>query len=153
MKNLNLFTVITVSVLLFFFTQIAKSQTCNEEEVIAVDDLKRTVENSLINARVVTTMLDSGTEITAFYTEGKLLKITSTTYQYNSEQIFFSEGHLRYYEISGYKKNKMFFYVYYFSDDKLFCKTNNNTGKPMKIKSGEEKKVIDIVEEYLLAIQ
>jgi hypothetical protein len=147
-----------ISVLLIFTSVITHSvyskSGCDENKIEAVNDVKRTVENSLINAVSVTKLTEGGIELMAFYLEGKLLKISATNSLSGSEQIFFNQNtQFVYYERSGYLDGNPFFYIYYFNENKLFCIENGLNGKPMKKGMKDEQEVIDVVESYMHEVQ
>jgi hypothetical protein len=127
---------------------------CDPEKVEAVNEVKRTVENSLINAASLTKLTDSGIEIMAFYLDSRLIKISANNSLSNSEQIFFGQNtEMVYYEISGYAAGSQFFHIYYFSEGKLFCKENGLNGKEIKRSRKDGEKIRKILDEYLAEIQ
>jgi len=133
---------------------VLSGYACDPEKVEAVNEVKRTVENSLINAASLTKITDSGIEIMAFYLDSRLIKISAANSLSNSEQIFFDQNtEMVYYEISGYTAGSPFFYIYYFSEGKLFCKENGLSGKEMKRSRKDGEKIRKILDEYLAEIQ
>ena len=83
-------------ILVITITQIAVNifpQTnCDEGKILALEDVWRSVENSLIDAVTVTACLKSGIELTAFYKSVELIKISTTDNHSGTEQIFFQQG-------------------------------------------------------------
>lgn len=133
---------------------IHSGNVCDQEKVEAVNEVKRTVENSLINTTSLTKVTDSGVEIMAFYADGKLIKISATNSLSQSELIFFDQNtEMVYYEISGYSGGAQFFHIYYFSDGKLFCRENGLNAKEMKRSRKDGEKIRKILDEYLTEVQ
>jgi len=133
---------------------VFSSLACDPEKVEAVNEVKRTVENSLVNATSLTKLTDSGVEIMAFYAQGKLIKISATNSLSQSELIFFDQNtEMVYYEISGYSKGAQFFHICYFSEGKLFCRENGLNAKEMKRSRKDGEKIRKILDEYLTEVQ
>jgi len=133
---------------------IYAGNTCDPDKVEAVNGVKRTVENSLINATSLTKLTDSGIEIMAFYADGKLIKISANNSLSKTELIFFDQNtEMVYYEISGYSGGKQFFHIFYFSEGKLFCKENGLNGTEMKRSRKDGEKIRKILDEYLTEVQ
>ena len=146
-----------IAVTIYFlisFTQSAHSQiTCDEEKIKYAEDIRRTAENSLYEARLVNVTLSFGTELTAFYFNNRLVKISTTDNLSHSEQIFFDNHTAACYESSGYENGKEYFNAYYLSENSIFCKQNKLTGAFVEIINSEVENIYRIIEEYLLAIQ
>ncbi len=137
-----------------FITQAAISQvSCDEKKVSEAEEIRRTVENSLINAVSITKMLSSGTEIMAFYFESRLIKISATDNLSHSEQIFFNKETPRCYERSGYDNGKEYFIAYYLEDNRIFCKQDQLSGRYLNLDNNEEKTIMLKIEEYSSEIQ
>lgn len=154
--NINLFSLLilfSLFVLISNTQNILAQKKCDENKTAAIDEIKRTAENSLINAKSVTKMLDSGTEIIAFYVDGNLIKISASNSLSVNEQIFFENGFPKYYDVSGYKKGKQFFFVYYLENDKILCKQDLLSGKSLKFLKVEEKKLFNNINSYMEALQ
>lgn len=133
---------------------VFSGRACDPEKVEAVNEVKRTVENSLVNAASLTKFTDSGEEIMAFYAEGKLIKISAANSLSQSELIFFDQNtEMVYYEISGYSGGAQFFHIYYFSEGKLFCRENGLNGTEMKRSRKDGEKIRKILDEYLAEVQ
>lgn len=145
----------TIIILLFLFTAGTGAQTvCDEAEVSRIDSIKSYAESSVINAASVTKDTDNGFTITAYYDgNGKLLKLRAENNLSNTEQVYFENDRMCYYEISGYRSGEMFFEAWYFSGNKLFCRKNVLSGSGMKISRKEGSKIISMVERYLEEIQ
>lgn len=145
--------------IIFFITQAALQQgiccqiSCDENKILESEEVRRTAENSLINAGSVNAALPSGIEITAFYNEGRLIKISTTDNLSHSEQIYFEKDILRCYESSGYDNGKEYFIAYYIKDDKVFCKQNKLSGVFLELGKNEGNDIILKVQDYLTAIQ
>lgn len=145
--------------ILFFITQAALQQgiysqlSCDEKKISESEEVRRTDENSLLNARSLNVTLTSGIDLTAFYYEGKLIKISTTDNLSHSEQIFFDKDLLRCYESSGYDNGKEYFTAYYITDDKVFCKQNKLSGTYLELGKNECNDIIMKVQDYLTAIQ
>ncbi|KXK52014.1 MAG: hypothetical protein UZ05_CHB002001404 [Chlorobi bacterium OLB5] len=146
-----------IAVLFFFITQAAcilYTQTdCDEKKIAESEETRRTAENNLIDARSITVNLPSGTELMAFYQGGDLLKISTTDNLSHSEQIFFSKGHLKVYEKSGYNNGKQYFNAWYADDGKIFCSRDMLSGRFLLLDENECIGILKTVDEYLLAIQ
>lgn len=144
---------------LLFITQTAYQQevnsqiSCDEKKISESDEVRRTAENSLVNAVSVNAALPSGIDITAFYSEGKLIKISTTDNLSHSEQIFFDKDIPRCYERSGYDNGKEYFTSYYIQDNSIFCKQNKLSGRYLELESNEATNIILKIEEYLAAVQ
>lgn len=154
-KNINpSYCLITVFIIQVLLAPEVNSQTgCDENKIQLAEDIRRTAENNLIFAVTVNVNLTSGIEITAFYTEGKLIKISTTDNLSHSEQLFFENGMIRVYERSGYNKGKEYFTAWYIESDQVFCKQDKLSGKFLTVEITESKKLINIVDEYLFALQ
>ena len=146
--------------IIFFITQansneeILSQGICDENEIEKVNDVKRTVENNLIYATSISKTTDNSVELLAFYSEGKLLKITATSSVSVSEQIFFnSDSQMVYYERFGYSGGKEFFEINYFRGNALFCRENGLNGEKVNFSRKAGQKILDVVEKYLLEIQ
>lgn len=154
-SEMKLITYLTV----LFITQAALQQgiysqlSCDENQISESGEARKTAENSLLNARSVNVTLPSGIDITAFYCEGKLIKISTTDNLSHCEQIFFEKENLRCFESSGYDNGKEYFIAYYIKDDKVFCKQNMLSGAFLELGNNESKGIIMKVQDYLLAIQ
>ncbi len=144
---------------LLFITQAAFEQgiycqlSCDENKISESEEARRTAENSLLNARSLNVTLPSGIDLTAFYNEGKLIKISTTDNLSHSEQIFFDKDLLRCYESSGYDNGKEYFIAYYIKDDKVFCKQNKLSGSYLELGKNEGNDIILKIQDYLKAIQ
>lgn len=145
--------------IILFITQAVHQQevisqiSCDEKRISESKEVRRTAENSLLNAGSVNVTLPSGIDLTAFYNGGKLIKISTTDNLSHSEQIFFDKDIPRCYERSGYDNSKEYFTAYYILGNEVFCKQNMLSGSYMKPDSNEEKNIMLKIEEYLAAIQ
>jgi len=149
-----------ILIILFFITQATGSHAlfsqsiCSENEIESVNDAKRTSENNLVHSTAVTKLTDEGIEVTAFYYENRILKISTSNSASVSEQIFFnSDYQMVYYERSGFAGSKEFFDIYYFRGNTLFCRENGLNGEKVKFSKKAGKKILETVEKYLLEVQ
>lgn len=144
-------------VLFFIITQAAYnlySQTgCDDQKITESEDVRRTAENSLIDARTITINLPSGIELMAFYKNSDLLKISTTDNLSHSEQIFFKGGFLKVFERSGYNNGNQYFTAWYVYDGKIFCKQDMLSGRTLPLDENESNEILKTVDDYLLAIQ
>ena len=152
MKLIVLLTILSIST--GVFTKAAYTQiSCDEKKISRSEEVRRTAENSLLNASSVNVMLPSGTDLTAFYNAGKLVKISTTDNLSHSEQIFFEDGHTYVFERSGYLEGKEYFKAWYFFEDKIFCKQDMLSGKYIEPADEENKEILKALDEYLLSVQ
>lgn len=127
---------------------------CSESEVNRIDSIKTGTESLMPNAKSVTKDSDIGFTITAYYdTSGSLLKLKAESNLSENEMLYFENGVLCYYEISGYRKGEIFFEVYYFSEGSLFCAKNFLSGSVIKISRKDGSNIISKSEKYLEEIQ
>ena len=136
------------------FTKAAYTQiSCDEKKISRSEDVRRTAENSLLNASSVNVTLPSGIDLTAFYSAGKLVKISTTDNLSHSEQIFFGDGHTYVFEISGYLEGKEYFKAWYLFEDRIFCKQDMLSGKYLEPADDENNEILKTLDEYLLSVQ
>ncbi len=145
-------------VLLFMIAVVCEGTgaqyACSEPEVNRIESIKAGTESLVPNAKSVTKDSDAGFTITAYYgTVGSLLKLRAESNLSENEQLYFENGVLCYYEISGYRKGEMFFEAYYFSNGSLFCAKNVMSGSVIKISSEDGNEIISKAEKYLEEIQ
>jgi hypothetical protein len=144
-------------ILVITITQIAVNifpQTnCDEGKILVLEDVRRSVENSLIDAVTVTAGLKSGIEITAFYKGSELIKISTTDNLSETEQIFFSKGHLKIFERSGYRNGKQYYLAWYADEGKIFCCQNLLSERFLEPDDNQSLEILKTVDEYLLALQ
>lgn len=151
MKKRNNFT---VAVLIFTLISLQSfSQNCDEKAVEQSNEVKRTVENSLINSTSMTKITSNQEELTVFYHEGKLIKISATDNMSQNEEVFFNNGMLRYYSVSGYRDGNQFMEICYFSDDVLRCYEDGLKGEYRKFDKEFESRILTKVNRYLEEIQ
>ncbi|MBE2219666.1 MAG: hypothetical protein IAE90_15750 [Ignavibacteria bacterium] len=148
----------TIIIILFLFAagmEGSKAQTvCDEAEVSRIESIKNDAEAGIANARSVTKDTDNGYTVTAYYDgSGKLLKLRAESNLSNTEQVYFENDKMCYYENSGYRSGEMFFEACYFSGNSLFCRKNVLSGSGMKISRKLESKIVSRVEKYLEEIQ
>jgi hypothetical protein len=153
MKKL-VFTLLLIPV----FVSLSKAQTCNDSLVYEIDMIKQNAETMLVYSSTTNLKLETGEILLAFYFEGKLIKLTvdnSENEGYMIAELFFKDGFLRHIAEEFRKGSKFYKDYYYFKSDKLICFQNENSGdyKDDKIYSIAEKKWLEKVDKYLLAIQ
>lgn len=134
------------------------AQTCNDSLVYEIDMIKQNAETMLVYSNTATVKLETGETLLAFYFEGKLIKLTvdnSENEGYRIAELFFKDGFIRHIAEEYRKENKFFKDFYYFKDDKLICYQNENSGdyKDENLYSIAEKKWLEKIDKYLLAIQ
>jgi hypothetical protein len=153
MKKL-VFTLLLIPV----FVSLSKAQTCNDSLVYEIDMIKQNAETMLVYSSTTNVKLETGEILLAFYYEGKLIKLTVDNSEYEGymiAELFFKDGFLRHIAEEFRKDSKFYKDYYYFKSDKLICFQNENSGdyKDDKIYSIAEKKWLEKVDKYLLAIQ
>ncbi len=136
----------------------SQAQTCNDILVYEIDMIKQNAETMLVYSSTANVKLESGEILLAFYYEGKLIKLTvdnSENEGYMIAELFFKDGFLRHIAEEYRKDDKFYKDFYYFKDDKLICYQNENSGeyKGDELYSIAEKKWLEKVDKYLLAIQ
>ena len=152
MKLIVLLTIFSIST--GVFTKAAYTQiSCDEKKISRSEDVRRTAENSLLNASSVNVMLPLGIDLTAFYSAGKLVKISTTDNLSHSEQIFFGDGHAYVFERSGYLEGKEYFKAWYLFEDRIFCKQDMLSGKYLEPADDENNEILKTLDEYLLSVQ
>lgn len=137
--------------MLLLIPKVYGQTNCAEEEIAAIDEIKRTVENSLINSTNLKTRLESGEEIMAFYFNGKLIKISVFTEP--SDVLFFDNGEIKCYVNDGTRNNKIYTDLYYFKNNKVICVMEAASGLVRTITETEEKRLLEKVDKYLTAVQ
>ncbi|HWA07053.1 MAG TPA: hypothetical protein VG961_10945, partial [Ignavibacteria bacterium] len=120
MKLISLLTVLFITQAVLQ-PEVYSQLSCDENKILESEEARRTAENSLISASSVNVSLPSGIDITAFYNEGELIKISTTDNLSHSEQIYFEKDILRCFERSGYENGEEYFITYYINDNKVFC--------------------------------
>ena len=130
----------------------AQANGCDEEEVKRIDEIKFDIAHSLINAKTVEAIMEDGTEITGFYVDSKLVKMSVTTLHF-LEEIYIEDGFPVCFEVTTLTTGIAQHDVYYFKDNMLVCREDPMTG----VKSGPpDEPQTDLLvgyEIYLEAIQ
>lgn len=125
---------------------------CDEKEVARIDEIKFDVAHSLINAKTINATTDDGTELSAFYVEGDLVKLTAEAKNFMQE-IYVSGGSAVCFEVTSHSLDSTMVEHYYFKDNRLVCREEPDTG----VRSGPpEEPETDLIvgyEYYLTAIQ
>ncbi len=152
MKLISLLTVLFITQAVLQ-PEVYSQLSCDENKISESEEARRTAENSLISASSVNVSLPSGIDITAFYNEGKLIKISTTDNLSHSEQIYFEKDILRCFERSGYENGEEYFITYYIDDNKVFCKQNKLSGTFLELGKNEGNDIILKVQDYLTAVQ
>lgn len=139
----------------FILTLLLVSKTfsqinCNEEKINEIDDIKRTVENSLINSRELKIKINDS-EVLASYLDGKLMRIS--VWFEPSEILYFKNDEIKCYVIYLTRDGKDCTDLYYFENNKVICAMEAATGTVRTITINEEAELLKKVERYLTAIQ
>jgi bacillopeptidase F (M6 metalloprotease family) len=125
---------------------------CDEEEVARIDEIKFAIAHSLINAKTINATTDDGTELTAFYVDSELVKLTADAKGFMQE-IYVSDGYPVCFEVTSFASDSTMLEHYYFKNNRLVCREEPDTG----LKSGPpEEPETDLIvgfEYYLTAIQ
>lgn len=145
-------TLIIIVLAFFANNLIAQTNGCNEEEVKRIDEVKFDIAHSLIDAKTVEATMEDGTEITGFYVDGKLVKMSVTTLHF-LEEIYIEDGFPICFEVTTLTTGIAQHDHYYFKDNMLVCREDPMTG----VKSGPpDEPLTDLLvgyEIYLEAIQ
>lgn len=148
--------------ILIVFTHCPYSYGCDEEEVKKVQNYIDSINNSSASFSNIKKALSSGETLTAFYLDGKLVKILVKDNKKGSSksyELYFNNNSLIYiYEAqkkiltSGVSKNNNY---YFFKDVKMICwqKNDKSYAEEDDIYSITEKNLLAKVEKYLIEIQ
>jgi hypothetical protein len=144
--------------LILVFVSFSQAQTCNDSPVYEIDMIKQNAETMLVYSVTAAVKMETGESLLAFYLEGKLIKLTvdnSENEGYMIAELFFKDGFIRHVAEEYRKDGKFYKDYYYFNNNKLICYENEHSGdyKDSILYSAAEKKWLEKVDKYLLAIQ
>jgi hypothetical protein len=125
---------------------------CDEKEVEKINEIKFTIAHNLINAKTLNATTDDGTELTTFYVEGDLVKLTAEAKGFMQE-IYVSNGYPVCFEVTDFGSGSAVTDHYYFKNNKLVCRENPIKGLKTGPPDEPETDLIAGFEYYLNAIQ
>ena len=112
---------------------------CDSAEIERIDEIRRMVANSLIDASSVEAMLDDGTELMAFYVDAKLVKMSVSGD--TSDEIYFEDGQVVNYEVSVNLFGQEVLLQHYFKDGMLMCSEESINGEQFERDEEMEKEL------------
>ncbi len=125
---------------------------CNEDEVKRIDGIKFDIAHNLVDAKTIDATMDDGTEVTGFYVDGKLVKMSVTSLHF-LEEIYIENGFPVCFEVTTLTTGIAHYDHYYFKDNKLVCRVDTISGEMYGTPDEPETDLIVGYEYYLAAIQ
>lgn len=132
------------------------AQTCDENIIFEIDNIKQEIETMLINATTMNVSLETGEKLIVFYVDGQMIKISVEMQEpYLSAELFFRDGYIKHIAEDVQEKSELYRNYYYFMENRLVCYQNEKSGeyKDSELYTIAEKKWLEKVERYLQAIQ